>query len=59
MGCYVSYQGTYGTNSGYRTCGGQQVYCDGDCCRCSRAEVLYSTMNQTSNVAGIHIVQKP
>lgn len=59
MGCYVSYQGTYGTNTGYRMCRNQYVYCNGDCCHCSRAEVLYSTMNQTSNVVGIHIVQKP
>lgn len=59
MGYYFNYQGTQGTNSGYRTCGNQQVYCDGNCCRCSRATVLYSTQNQTSNTVGIHIVQRP
>lgn len=59
MSYYVSFQGIQSTNSGYRVCGGHQVYCDGDCCRCSRVIVLYSTQNQTSNTAGIHIIQKP
>lgn len=59
MGFYYSSQGTYGTNTGYRMCGGVQVYCDGECCRCSRATVLYSTRNQTTSAAEIHIVQRP
>lgn len=59
MGNYFTNHGTLGTNSGYRKCGNDEVYCDGNCCNCNRAEVLFSTRNQTSNTVSIHIVKKP
>lgn len=55
----MRYSGTQGTTTSIRICGGQQVVCDGHCWNCNRAEVLYSTMNQTSTYAGINIVRRP
>ena len=44
----------------WRNCGGQQVYCDGICTKCNRAQVIYSTTNQTTaNSVKIHIVRRP
>lgn len=41
-------------------CDGQVVWCDLNCPRCTKAKVLYSTMNETSSSAGIvHIVEAP
>ena len=39
---------------------GQVVWCNLDCCHCSKARVLYSTLNETSSSAGsTHIVEAP
>lgn len=59
MDCYISFHDTQGTIFSYKICGGQKIYCNGNCFHCSRATVIYSTMNQTSNAAGIHIIKKP
>lgn len=41
-------------------CDGQVVWCDLDCCHCSKARVLYSTLNETSSSGtSIHIVEPP
>ena len=52
----------YSTTYSYNTirCGDENVRCDMNCANCERAEVVYSTRNQTTNNATqIHIVKKP
>lgn len=54
------YYWTSASSYNCRRCGGQNVYCDGCCTNCERAEIVYSTRNQTdSSSFQIHIVKKP
>lgn len=59
----MSYYYTSTTGSAikdWRNCGGQHVFCDGRCTSCNRAQVIYSTTNQTTACSTkIHIVKRP
>ena len=57
---YFYNTGTSGSRTKqYRTCGGKQVYCDGNCTNCSNTEVIFSNKNSTHTGPTIHIVRRP
>lgn len=55
-----SYSTTGSYNATRTRCDGEYVYCDRNCCKCDRAEVIFDTSSQTNNnCIQIKIVKSP
>ena len=50
---------TNGSQYKHRNCNGRSIFCNGECTRCTRAEVIFSNKNTTHNGGPIiHIVKR-